>query len=355
MTAFGIARQLLFTLDAERAHRVGKGALKTVSRVGPLRQSLEARYRYDHPALRVEAFGTSFPNPVGMAAGFDKNAEVTPALKALGFGFVEVGTVTPEPQPGNPRPRLFRLPEDEALINRLGFNSQGAEAVRNRLMEASVPSIPLGVNIGKMNDSDREQAIDDFRTVFNKLAEFPDYVVVNVSCPNTPHEFDEQHPNYLHELFTMLTTENDDEIPLLVKVGPDEDRAGLEALTPLIEEFDIDGVIATNTTTERPGLTSPNQAEWGGLSGPPLEERSNQTIRTLSELIDRPIIGVGGVRDAESAYRKIRAGASLVQLYTGFVYGGPSTTRNINRGLVDLLERDGFGSVEEAVGTSIER
>jgi dihydroorotate dehydrogenase len=354
MSLYATVRPLLFSLPPERAHRVGKTTLRAAQSTGLTRRLLQRRYRYRHPALTVERFGLTFPTPVGVAAGFDKNGEVTHALADLGFGVTEVGTVTPSPQAGNPKPRLFRLPEDDGMINRLGFNGQGADRVADRLAARGRPGVPLAVNIGKMNDSDAETAIDDYASVFDRLYDHADYFVVNVSCPNTPEEYDEQTPEHLREVFGTLAAANDEGKPLLVKVGPDADREDLADLVDIVHEFDVAGIVATNTTTDHSGLESTHADEWGGVSGRPLESKATETVRSLAGLTDLPIVGVGGVRDAESAYRKIRAGASLVQLYTGLVYGGPSTARQINRGLVELLERDGFDSVDDAVGADLE-
>ncbi len=318
-----------------------------------MRAALENVYSVEHPALEVNCFGTRFSNPVGVAAGFDKNAECTHALAALGFGFVEIGTVTPYPQDGNDRPRLFRLPEDEAMINRMGFNGDGMTRVRSRLERDGTPPVPLGVNVGKMNTSNEEEAIEDYRRVFDRLSPFADYVVVNVSCPNTPDTFDESSPEHLMAIFETLEAENDD-VPIVVKIGPDSPPASVRELLEIVESQGVDGIVATNTTTSREGVRSPTREQWGGLSGGPLREPATDVIRLVASETDLPVIGVGGVDSAEAAYEKIRAGASLVQLYTAFVYNGPATAREINRGLLALLERDGFDSVEAAVGTALE-
>jgi dihydroorotate dehydrogenase len=354
MNVYEAVRPLLFSLPAETAHNLGKYAMRGAQSVPAVEAALAGEYRYRHPKLRTECFGVEFPTPVGVAAGFDKNGEVTHALDALGFGFTEVGTVTPYPQPGNPRPRLFRLPDDDAMINRLAFNSQGADRVAERLAEDGHPSIPIGVNIGKMNTSDESEAIEDYRRVMAHLYDHPDYFVVNVSCPNTPEEYDEQSPEHLREVFETLAAENHADKPLLVKVGPDSDRESLAALVDIVEAQEVDGIVATNTTTDHDDLTDDHRDEWGGVSGAPLEAAATRTVRDLYELTDLPIVGVGGVRDAETAYRKIRHGASLVQLYTGFVYGGPATARDVARGLVRRLDRDGFDSVADAVGTAVD-
>ncbi|WIV66195.1 quinone-dependent dihydroorotate dehydrogenase [Natrialbaceae archaeon AArc-T1-2] len=354
MTLYSRLRPLAFALPAETAHDLGKRTLRAAGSTRPTRAVLRRAYRYEHPALEIDRFDTTFPNPVGVAAGFDKNAEVTHALAALGFGFVEVGTVTPYPQAGNERPRLFRLREDEAMINRMGFNGQGMDRVRDRIERDGLPDVPIGVNVGKMNTSSEDEAIEDYRRVFDRLSPYADYVVVNVSCPNTPDEFEEDSPEHLEAIFETLEAENDANVPLLVKVGPDSPAESLYELVDIVEAFDLDGIVATNTTTRRDGLGSENRDEWGGLSGKPLANRSTEIVRTLAGYTDVPIVGVGGVDSAASAYEKIRAGASLVQLYTGFVYNGPSTAREINRGLVAMLERDGFDSVEEAIGADLE-
>ncbi|MFP8957113.1 quinone-dependent dihydroorotate dehydrogenase [Natrialbaceae archaeon A-CW3] len=354
MTLYSRLRPLAFALPPETAHDLGKQLLRASQSTRPTRAALRHTYRYEHPALEIERFGSRFPNPVGVAAGFDKNAECTHALSALGFGFVEIGTVTPYPQRGNDRPRLFRLLEDDAMVNRMGFNGHGMERVKTRLEADGVPNVPLGINVGKMNTSSEDEAIEDYRRVFDRLSPFADYVVVNVSCPNTPEKFDESSPDHLEAIFETITAENDADVPLLVKIGPDSPEESILELLEIVESQGVDGIVATNTTTSRDGLRSPEREEWGGMSGAPLRDRSTEVIRLLTTHTDLPIVGVGGVDSAESAYEKIRAGASLVQLYTGFVYNGPSTAREINRDLVSLLTADGFSSVEAAVGADLE-
>jgi len=238
-------------------------------------------------------------------------------------------------------------------MNHLGFNGNGADWVAERFKRLELPDVPVGVNIGKMNDSDEGAALDDYRYVFETLYEHPDYFVVNVSCPNTPEKFDEQSSDHLWEVFSILVAVNEEDKPILVKVGPDSNPEGLSSLVDIVHEFDISGIIATNTTTDYSKLSSDVTGKRGGVSGKPLTEKATQTVRTLARFTDLPIVGVGGVRNAETAYQKIRSGASLVQLYTGFVYNGPATARQINSGLLELLERDGFDSVDEAVGVDI--
>lgn len=353
MSPYRFIRPILFSLPAETAHGFGKRVLQVAQSSAASRRLVRSCYQYRHPALETECLGVTFPTPVGIAAGFDKDGEVVHSMADLGFGFVEIGTVTPYPQSGNPRPRLFRLPEDQGMINRMAFNSQGADRVRERLESAGIPDVPLSINIGKMNASDASEAIEDYRYVMELLYDFPEYFVVNVSCPNTRPTYDEQSPEHLENVFQALSSVNPRDKPIMVKVGSDSTTEELANLVDVVHRYDVDGIVATNTTTDDVDLASPHREEPGGISGKPLESRATETVRTLAGLTELPIVGVGGVRDAASAYRKIRSGASLVQLYTGFVYGGPATARRINRGLVELLHRDGFDTIDEAVGIDV--
>jgi dihydroorotate dehydrogenase len=348
MRPYDVAKPALFALPAETAHGLVTAGLRTVQHT-PVEGAVRDRYRVDDDRLAVGAFGCSFENPVGVAAGFDKNAEVPSILAAFGFGHVEVGGVTAERQPGNPRPRLFRLREDEALVNRLGFNNHGADEIGRRLREEPLPDVPVGVNVGKSKSTPLSEAADDYCYTFERVGGSADYVVVNVSSPNTPGLRSLQRRAALEAILGRLRDAGAD--PLLVKLSPDLADAAIEEALEVVDDLDLDGVVAVNTTTDRPdSLASHNRAERGGLSGAPLEGRATRLVRFVADRVDVPIVGVGGVADAEGAYRKIRAGASLVQLYTAFVYEGPSVAREINRGLCSLLERDGFDSVEDAVG-----
>ncbi len=343
-------KPLLFALPAETAHRAVSELLHLVQDT-PIEDRLARHYAVDDDRLRVDAFGLSFPNPVGVAAGFDKNARVPRALAALGFGHVEVGGVTAEPQPGNPRPRLFRLREDRGLINRMGFNNEGADAVGARLADLEMP-VPLGVNVGKSKSTPLAEAGSDYLYTYERVADSADYVVVNVSSPNTPGLRSLQRRDRLESILGTLRDAGAD--PLLVKLSPDLPDPAVEEALAVVDDLDLEGVIATNTTTERPGtLGSHNRAETGGLSGKPIEGRATEMVRFVAERTDVPVIGVGGVSDAAGAYAKIRAGASLVQLYTGLVYEGPGVAREINEGLLELLERDGYESVGDAVGADL--
>jgi dihydroorotate dehydrogenase len=350
MGLYEVAEPLLFGLPAETAHNGTQRLLSAVQHT-PAERLLAARYTVRDDRLHTTAFGLDFPNPVGVAAGFDKNARVPRALARLGFGHVEVGGVTADRQTGNPRPRLFRLAGDEALVNRMGFNNDGADVVGRRLRETDVP-VPVGVNVGKSKATPLAEAPEDYRYTFERIAEGADYVAVNVSSPNTPGLRSLQHRDPLERI--LGTLDDAGAAPLLVKLSPDLAEPAIEEALAVVENLDLDGVIATNTTTDRPaGLHSPNRAEAGGLSGKPIEERATRTVQFVAERTDVPVIGVGGVSDAASAYAKIRAGASLVQLYTALVYEGPGVARDINRGLLALLERDGFDSVDEAVGADL--
>ena len=349
MHFYDALKPLLFRLPAESAHSAVHGLLESVQHT-PIERALAARYGVDDDRLHTTAFGLDFPNPVGVAAGFDKNAEIPRALGRLGFGHVEVGGVTAEPQGGNPRPRLFRLAEDEALVNRMGFNNHGADRIGDRLSRVRV-NVPTGVNIGKSKAAPLEAAATDYRYSYERCAA-GDYFVVNVSSPNTPRLRDLQHRDHLEHI--LGTLQDADADPLLVKLSPDLTDDAVEEALAVVDGMDLDGVIATNTTTERPAsLRNRNRVEKGGLSGKPLEARATRMVKFVAERSDVPVIGVGGVSSAAGAYRKIRAGASLVQLYTGLVYRGPSIARDINRGLLELLDKDGFDSVKEAVGVDL--
>jgi dihydroorotate dehydrogenase len=338
----------LFRLEAEHAHEAAVRALALLGTLPPLCRVLEAWTRLPVGRTRpVEAFGLTFPNAVGLAAGFDKNARAWPAAAALGFGHVEIGTVTAKAQPGNPAPRMFRYPEEEAVINRLGFNNEGARAVAARLARRVGPGhrrIPLGVNLGKSKAADIEQVTQDYLASFTWLADHADYLVINVSSPNTPGLRQLQDEGRLRELLGALTAANRSRaaqpgrkrVPLLLKIAPDLDYWQIDAVLTVIAEFRLDGVIATNTTVERPGYFAGIE-QPGGLSGRPLRHRSTAIIRYIVRTTEGrlPVIGVGGIMDAASAGEKLDAGATLVQVYTGLIFHGPFFGRDIARALAD--------------------
>jgi dihydroorotate dehydrogenase len=340
-------------LDPERAHRIGFGAIRAAARVPGLGRAMHARFAPRDPALRVKALGLDFPGPLGLAAGFDKNAVGIDGLAALGFAFVEVGTVTARPQPGNPAPRLFRLTRDRALINRMGFNNDGAAAAAARLARRRVGPgalpVVVGVNIGKSKAAAEHEAIDDYEHSARLLAPYADYLVVNVSSPNTPGLRDLQAVAVLRPLLLAVRAAAEESaghpVPLLVKIAPDLADEDVDAVARLALEIGLDGIVATNTTVSRDGLATP-AAEVaacgsGGLSGPVLRERSLEVLRRLRALVgpDLCLIGVGGITTARDARERLEAGATLVQGYTGFIYQGPSWARAVHRGLAATKER----------------
>lgn len=345
-------RPALFKLDSERAHEVGVEAMAWLGRLAPLRWAFERRSRLSGEEFRpVSLFGLHFPNRVGLAAGFDKNARAWPAAAALGFGHVEIGTVTAHAQPGNPRPRLFRFPEEEAVINRMGFNNEGAAAVAARLRGQPGPgsrTIPLGINLGKSKVTALEEATGDYLASFERLAPFADYLVLNVSSPNTPDLRKLQDESRLRELLGAITHANQARlsqpgtrrIPILLKIAPDLSFPQIDAVLTAIEDHKLDGIIATNTTLARPGrFAEVNEA--GGLSGKPLRHRATEIIRYISARTQQrlPIIGVGGIHDGPSAGEKLDAGASLVQVYSAMIYKGPFLAAAIARSLADRDRR----------------
>jgi dihydroorotate dehydrogenase len=335
----------LFRLDAERAHELAVDALAALGHVRPLCAMLERAHQIDPALYRpVEAFGLKFPNAVGLAAGFDKNGRAWPAAAALGFGHVEIGTVTFHAQPGNPRPRAFRYPAQQAVINRMGFNNAGAAALAQRLEKLSGPgrrAIPLGINLGKSKVTSLDKATEDYLGSFRLLADHADYVVVNVSSPNTPGLRELQDASWLQPLLAALVDENKARVaagkprrPLLLKIAPDLNWTQVDAALAVIAELKLDGIIATNTTLARPGaLASVNEA--GGLSGAPVRRRSTEIINYIARTTGGrlPIIGVGGIMDEEAAAEKLDAGATLVQLYTGLIYRGPFFAAEVARAL----------------------
>ena len=350
MDLYDAAKPLLFRLPPETAHGIVHGGLAAVQDT-PVASALAQRYAVDDDRLAVTAFGERFPNPVGVAAGFDKNAEAPGALASLGFGHVEVGGVTAEPQDGNPRPRMFRLGDDEALVNRMGLNNEGAAVVGERLAATDV-GVPLGVNVAKTERVDGGDAPADYREAYEQVADGGDFFVVNVSCPNSKGFRELQNRDSIEAILGELVDAGAS--PLLVKLSPDLPEPAVADALEVVDDLDLDGVVATNTTTDRPAsLRSPEAAEEGGLSGEPIENEATRMVQFVAERVDVPVIGVGGVSSAEGTYRKIRAGASLVQLYTGLVYEGPTLAREINEGLVDLLAEDGVDSVEDAVGADL--
>lgn len=348
---YGFVRPLLFMLDAETAHGL---AIRVLANGWAGRVADE-----DPDILGIELWGRWFSNPIGLAAGFDKNGEVPDAVLALGFGFTEVGSVTPLPQPGNPKPRLFRLTEDGAVVNRMGFNNDGLAVVAGRLRARTARRGCVGVNLGKNKDS--ASAVEDYVKGIEGLGPMADYLVVNVSSPNTPGLRALQGKQPLYDLLAAVrravdALDGDAKPPLLLKVAPDLTDADKADIADVALDIPIDGLIATNTTIARPdSLRGAAGSEAGGLSGRPLFDPSTRVLADFYRLTGGrlALVGVGGVASGADAYAKIRAGASLVQLYTGLVYGGPGLVGRIKRDLAKLLRRDGFASVADAVGADI--
>ena len=352
MDRYAVIRPLLMRLDAETAHNLTLKAL--ACGIGPRARTV------DDPALNVTLWNRRFPNPVGLAAGFDKNAEVVDPAFRMGFGFVEAGTVTPRPQDGNPKPRVFRDADNNAVINRMGFPNNGLDSFRRNVERFRAgrnrPQGLLGINIG-MNKGQTEPA-RDYCQLVRQLGPLADYLTINISSPNTPGLRDLQSPEAFLDLTRQVLEERarscgPNPPPILVKLAPDLDPARMEALAQAAIESGIDGLILTNTTLDRPPSLDPEfAAQAGGLSGAPVRDKSNLAIAGFYRLIGErlPIIGLGGIFSAEDAYAKIRAGASLVQIYTGLIYRGPALVTEVNRGLSALLKRDGLSHISQAVG-----
>ena len=336
-------KPILFQFEPEKIHYFVTGTLKTLNKIWGVSAATKKFFQLNDPRLEREVFGLKFKNPVGLAAGFDKNASSISELANFGFGFIEIGTVTPLPQPGNEKPRMFRLPADAGLINRMGFNNEGVEVAALRLKYLKRDGLIIGGNIGKNKLTPNEDAVSDYIKCFDALFDVVDYFVVNVSSPNTPglRELQEKEP--LKKILNTLQQRNRrNEIsrPILLKIAPDLTNAQLDDIVEIVQETGIAGVIATNTTISREGLTSAERLrrEQGGLSGKPLTKRSTEVIRYLSAKSGKsfPIIGVGGIHSAKDAIEKLDAGASLIQIYTGFIYEGPGLIKEINRNLLGV-------------------
>ncbi len=357
---YALARRALFTLDAERAHELVALGLRAAHRAPWMQSVIRAvAAPVRDPRLAVRCLGRTFESPLGVAAGFDKGAVMYNALGALGFGAVEVGTVTALGQPGNPRPRLFRLPDDGALLNRMGFNNDGAEAAARAVRAVPPRGVVLGVNLGKSKVTPLERAREDYRDSAARLGPLADYLVINVSSPNTPGLRALQSVEALEGIITAVREATAARpVPLLVKLAPDLADEDLDAVTDLARTLRLDGLVATNTTIRRDGLRDPEAAKAlgdGGVSGAPVKARSTEVIRRIRRRAgaDLTLIGVGGVRTADDAWEKIAAGASLVQVYTGFVYEGPTMARRVLSGLLQRMDREGVRDLSALVGADV--
>ncbi|MDP0397395.1 quinone-dependent dihydroorotate dehydrogenase [Tsukamurella strandjordii] len=355
-SAYRLLLRTMFLVAPERIHHLVFGLIRSTTAVPPVRTGIRRTLAYRDPILAQTVFGVDFPSPLGLAAGFDKNARAVNGWGPLGFGFAEIGTVTAHAQPGNPEPRLFRLPQDKALINRMGFNNYGSGAAANELRkrDAGPTAVPIGANIGKTKTTPLDGAADDYRVSAMLLGPLADFIVVNVSSPNTPGLRDLQATESLRPVLqAVLDTVT---VPVLVKIAPDLADEDVDAVADLALELGLAGIVATNTTISREGLnTSAAEIEAigpGGLSGHPVKQRSLEVLRRLSARVgDRLVlISVGGIEDVDDVYQRIRAGASLVQVYTQFIYGGPLWVRTVQKQLAARLRADGFASISEAVG-----
>jgi len=335
-----LIKPILFLFDPEWVHHTVFSTLKIIHRIPGIGSLIRSLYQVKDQRLERKIFGLTFPNPIGLAAGFDKDAKLYQELSNFGFGFIEIGTLTPEPQPGNPKRRLFRLPKDNALINRMGFNNEGVKEAIERLKKNK--GVLIGGNIGKNKITSNEKAVSDYVQCFESLFTYVDYFVVNVSSPNTPNlrALQDKEPlTHLLQTLKDLNISKSNPKPILLKIAPDLTEEQLLDIIEIITMVKIDGVIATNTTLSREGLQSANKKEMGGLSGKPVTDRSTAVIRFLHEKSNKafPIIGVGGIHTPEDALEKLKAGASLIQLYTGFVYEGPGVVKKMNKAILEAI------------------
>ena len=355
-----VAKPIFFKIDPEKAHHLVVGGLHTAGSIPGASHVLRSLWGVKETSdLSVDLFGLHFPTPVGLAAGLDKNAVAVKGFSSIGFGFMEVGTVTPKGQSGNEQPRLFRLPADEALVNRMGFNNEGAEAMARRLSANQRRPIPVAINIGKNKMTPNEEAYKDYQQCIRTLYPYGDFFVINISSPNTPDLRNLQYGSELSSLLTYIMKEMQDQARkhnaskhILVKIAPDVSDAELESMVDVLQASGVTGVIASNTTLSRAGLTHPNAKENGGLSGKPLRIRSTEIISRIYSQShgSLPIIGSGGIFTGKDAYEKIRAGASLVEIYTSLIYEGPDVNRKIHSELRKCLRQDGFRHISEAIG-----
>ncbi|MDZ7807944.1 MAG: quinone-dependent dihydroorotate dehydrogenase [Gracilimonas sp.] len=338
-------KPVLFNKDAEEAHELGLRIASLTNRSKLLQLLASSVYKTKDRSLEQELFGCHFPNPVGLAAGFDKNGNTPKAMQSLGFGFVEVGSITAKPSEGNPKPRAFRIPRDHSLINRMGLNNEGADVITERLSKVDL-DIPLGVNIAKTNDAaiHGDAALRDYLYSYEKAQPVADYITINISCPNTGEGKTFEDPQALKDLLQTLEPSKNSRKPSLVKFTVDIEKAALEELIDICEEHGIAGYMATNTSSIRKGLKTPdnilNEIGNGGLSGRAIQKRSTQVVKWISEITggNKPLVGVGGIDSPEAAIEKIEAGAHLIQIYTGLVYEGPSLAKRINKALIGRLK-----------------
>ncbi|HIQ28235.1 MAG TPA: quinone-dependent dihydroorotate dehydrogenase [Sulfurovum sp.] len=341
-------KKVLFKLEPETAHTLASIGLRTAAHIPILLRFLAKQYFVTHPMLRQEIFGKTFQNPVGLGAGFDKNGQYITATPAMGFGYTEIGTITPKPQDGNPKPRLFRLLKDQSIQNAMGFNNKGSFYMLQQLKKLYFLDYPIGINIGKNKLTAENEALNDYETLFRAFKEYGDYIVINISSPNTPGLRDLQNEAFIQAIFAMakeITSQ-----PVLLKIAPDMAHEDAILLCKTAVDAGAAGIIATNTTIDY-SLTE-DAKDFGGISGALLTEKSYALFRAIGkELYGKTLlISVGGIDSAEEAYRRIKAGASLVQIYSMFIYKGPILIKEINEGLIQLLQKDGYNHISEAIG-----
>jgi len=341
----------LFLFQPETAHNLAEIALRVLPKCRIINNYLVNRNFVMDPKLSQEIYGINFPNPVGLAAGFDKNATMIKSMMALGFGYTEIGTMTPRPQDGNPKPRMFRYPKLNSVQNAMGFNNKGSATVLMNLKKVYPYSIPIGANIGKNKTTSEKFALQDYKILIRKFESFSDYLVINISSPNTPNLRDLQNEKFITELFTMAKGLTN--TPIFLKIAPDMQADVAVELCKTAVEAGASGIIATNTTIDYSLV--PNAQNFGGLSGECLKEKSYEMFKAIAkELYGKTIlISVGGISDAKEAYRRLKAGASLVQSYTGMIFEGPSMVRDINQGVLKLMEEDGFNNISEVIGSDL--
>lgn len=355
--AYQAALKGMFKFDPERIHGIINGGLAIFQAGGPLNRALGKVVPVNDPVLEQEVFGVRFPRPLGLAAGFDKNAAAADVWTPVGFGYAELGTITPKAQPGNPAPRLFRLKADKAILNRMGFNNEGALAAARNLRKRRYNDV-VGINIGKNKVTDAEHAVDDYRQCASVLGNLADYVVVNVSSPNTPGLRDLQAVESLRPIMEAVVESTSS--PVLVKIAPDLSDEDIDAVADMAVEVGLAGIVATNTTISREGLSTPaNEVAAmgaGGVSGPPVAERSLEVLKRLHARVGEKLVLVsaGGISTPEQAWERITAGASLLQGYTGLIYGGPDWIRDIHRGIAQQIHAHGLSTISEAVGSGLE-
>ncbi len=345
-------KKYIFKLQPETAHNLLEKSIHFASTYTPfILDRLSKSYIVEDSRLSQDMLGTHFPNPVGLGAGFDKNCTMVEGLRAIGFGYVEIGTVTPKPQSGNPKPRLFRYPKQNSLQNAMGFNNDGMEAVRKRLQKLYPYKIPIGANIGKNKTTPQERAIEDYRVLIEAFREISDYIVINISSPNTPGLRDLQNEAFIKELFKLGSSMTDK--PILLKIAPDLEAKDAIELCRIALESGSSGIIATNTTIDYSLLEG--SRDFGGISGEVLKEKSFKLFQALAKEFygKTTLISVGGIDSAEEAYRRIKSGAALVQVLSALIFHGPSLVKEINLGLLELLERDGFSDITQAVGCEL--